>query len=61
MTVHPLQMLLRGLTAAAFSLNSATWKITRQSNFGAELGNVGFGDGGGLFFYWGIGGNHGDS
>lgn len=65
MTVHPLQMLLRGLTVAAFSSNSAMWKITRQSNFGAELGDAGFGGGGrggsGLVFYWGIGGNHGDS
>lgn len=46
MTVHPLQMLLRGLTVAAFSSNSAMWKITRQSNFGAELGDAGFGGGG---------------
>lgn len=38
MTVHALQMLLRGLTIAAFSSNSATQKIKRQSNFGAELG-----------------------
>lgn len=42
--------------------DSAMWKITRQPNFGAELGNVVFGGvGGGLFFYCGIGGNHGDS
>lgn len=65
MTVHPLQMLLRGLTIAAFSSNSAMQKITRQSNFGAELGKGVFLGGweGGLFvfFYWGMEGDHGDS
>jgi len=56
-------MLLRGLTAAAFSSDSAAWKITRQSNFGAEEGKGGFW---GVvvvvfcFVYLGIGGDYGD-